>query len=29
MITHLRDKHGIIKDNYTEYLDDYKVVLLN
>jgi hypothetical protein len=29
MITHLRDKHGIIKDNYTEYLDDYKEVLLN
>jgi BED zinc finger len=30
MIAHLRDKHGINKDNYTEYLDEHQeVVLLN
>lgn len=26
MIAHLRDKHGIIKDNYTEYLNENKEV---
>jgi hypothetical protein len=30
MIAHLRDKHGISKDNYKEYLDEHReVVLLN
>jgi len=26
MMIHLRDKHGIIKDNYTEYLDNNREV---
>src|SRR5688572_24172927 len=26
MIAHLRDKHGIIKDNYTEYLNEHQEV---
>ena len=26
MIVHLRDKYGIIKDNYIEYLDEHQVV---
>ena len=26
MIGHLRDKHGIIKDNYMEYLDEHQEV---
>ena len=28
MIAHLRDKHNITKDNYTQYLDEYKEVRL-
>jgi hypothetical protein len=26
MIAHLRDKHGITKDNFTNYLDEYREV---
>ena len=26
MISHLRDKHKIIKENYTQYLDEYEEV---
>ena len=29
MIAHLRDKHDIIKDNYTQYLDEYSEVTSN
>ena len=29
MIAHLRDKHDITKDNYAQYLDEHKEVMIN
>ena len=29
MIAHLRDKHDITKDNYTQYLDEHSEVTSN
>ncbi len=29
MIAHLRDKHGITKDNYAQYLDEHSEVTTN